>query len=64
MLKTPFGRLGHIALTLAGKPPAAEVAANLRRLKQLLEKGEVTDTEHAVAGKFGRRFVGDHRQLD
>ncbi|MFI2651015.1 MULTISPECIES: SRPBCC family protein [Micromonospora] len=64
VLKTPFGRLGRIALTLAGKPPAAEVAANLRRLKQLLETGEVTDTEHAVAGKFARRFVGDHRQPD
>ncbi|MET8835893.1 SRPBCC family protein [Micromonospora sp. NPDC004540] len=61
VLKTPFGRLGRIALTLVGKPPAAEVAANLRRLKQLLETGEVTDTEHAVAGKFGRRPVDDHR---
>lgn len=64
VLKTPFGTLGRIALTLAGKPPAAEVAANLRRLKQLLETGEVTDTEHAVAGKFGRRFVGHHRHPD
>ncbi|MGQ5262326.1 SRPBCC family protein [Micromonospora sp. ZYX-F-536] len=61
VLKTPFGRLGRIALTLAGKPPAGEVAANLRRLKQLLETGEVTDTEHAVAGKFERRSVGPSR---
>ncbi|GIH18490.1 SRPBCC family protein [Rugosimonospora africana] len=51
-LKTPFGRLGHVALILVGKPPAAEVAANLRRLKQLMETGRVTDTDHAVAGKF------------
>ncbi|MEU1687469.1 SRPBCC family protein [Micromonospora sp. NPDC005707] len=64
VLETPFGRLGRIALTLAGKPPAAEVAANLRRLKQLLETGEVTDTAHAVAGKFGRRSVGDHHHPD
>ena len=58
VLRTPFGRLGHLALTLAGKPPAAEVAANLRRLKQLLETGEVTDTAHAVAGKFERGRSG------
>ncbi|WP_262285148.1 SRPBCC family protein [Micromonospora sp. MA102] len=62
VLKTPFGRLGRMALTLVGKPPGAEVAANLRRLKQLLETGSVTDTEHAVAGKFGRPAVGDHRR--
>ncbi|WBB65366.1 SRPBCC family protein [Micromonospora sp. WMMD812] len=54
VLTTPLGRLGHAALILIGKPPATEVAANLRRLKQLLETGEVTDTDHAVAGKFGR----------
>lgn len=53
-LKTPFGKLGHTALTLVGKPPAKEVAANLRRLKQVMETGEVTDTDHAVAGKFDR----------
>ncbi|MFC0504058.1 SRPBCC family protein [Micromonospora costi] len=57
-LTTPFGRLGLAALALMGKPPAAETAANLRRLKQLLETGEVTDTDHAVAGKFGRGAPG------
>ena len=55
MLKMPFGRLAPAALTLVGKPPAKEVAANLRRLKQLMETGGVTDTDYAVAGKFGRR---------
>jgi uncharacterized membrane protein len=55
VLKTPFGRLGRTALTLIGKPPAEEMAANLRRLKQLMETGGVTDTDHAVAGKFDRR---------
>ncbi|MFC0029910.1 SRPBCC family protein [Micromonospora chaiyaphumensis] len=64
VLRTPFGALGRIALTLIGKPPAAEVAANLRRLKQLLETGEVTDTAHAVAGKFERTAVSDHRHPD
>ncbi|MGI5149778.1 hypothetical protein ACQEVC_26140 [Plantactinospora sp. CA-294935] len=58
MLKTPLGRLGHAALTLVGKPPTEEVAANLRRLKQVLETGTVTDTDHAVAGKFDRRATG------
>ncbi|WP_256371305.1 SRPBCC family protein [Micromonospora sp. 15K316] len=52
LLAMPLGRLGRTALTLIGKPPAAEVEANLRRLKQLLETGKVTETEHAVAGKF------------
>ncbi|GAA3771990.1 hypothetical protein GCM10022225_69170 [Plantactinospora mayteni] len=47
-----------IVLTLVGKPPAAEVAANLRRLKQVLETGTVTDTDHAVAGTFERRATG------
>ncbi|MEE6263142.1 SRPBCC family protein [Plantactinospora sonchi] len=55
VLRTPFGGLGRGVLTLIGKPPAEEVAANLRRLKQVLETGEVTDTDHAVAGKFDRR---------
>lgn len=54
VLKTPFGRLGHAALILMGKPPAAEVAANLRRLKEVMETGRVTDTVHAVSGKFDR----------
>jgi uncharacterized membrane protein len=56
VLKTPLGRLSRTALALVGKPPAEEVAANLRRLKQLMETGRVTDTDHAVAGKFDREF--------
>jgi hypothetical protein len=58
VLKTPLGRLGHAALALVGKPPAEAVAANLRWLKQVLETGTVTDTDHAVAGKFDRRATG------
>jgi uncharacterized membrane protein len=58
VLMTPFGRLGRTALTLIGKPPAEEMAANLRRLKQVMETGGVTDTDHAVAGKFDRRSPG------
>jgi uncharacterized membrane protein len=53
VMKTPFGKLGRTALLLIGKRPAEEVSANLRRLKQLMESGHVTDTTYAVAGKFG-----------
>lgn len=54
VMKTPFGRLGRASLALMGKPPAAEVSANLHRLKEVMETGTVTDTSHSVAGKFTR----------
>ncbi|MBM0232036.1 SRPBCC family protein [Micromonospora sp. STR1_7] len=54
VIKTPFGRLGRVGLALMGRPPAGEVQSNLQRLKELLEDGVVTHTEHAVAGKFAR----------
>lgn len=53
VMTTPLGRLGRAALELARKSPVDEVSANLRRLKQVLETGKVTDTSYAVAGKFG-----------
>lgn len=52
VMRTPLGGLGRAALALIGKPAAEEVAANLRRLKELMETGRVTDLSHAVAGKF------------
>jgi uncharacterized membrane protein len=52
VMRTPLGRLGQRVLALMGKPPAGEVPANLRRLKEVLETGRVTSMEHAVAGKF------------
>ena len=55
VMTIPLGRWGATALGLIGKPPAAESEANLHRLQQLLETGEVTDTRHAVPGKFGPR---------
>ncbi len=55
VMKVPFGELGQIALDLIGKPPAEEIQANLLRLKELLETGKVTNTQHAVAGKFSSR---------
>jgi uncharacterized membrane protein len=54
VMKAPLGRLGRAALALIGKVPAEEVPANLRRLKELMETGRVTDTSYSVAGKFAR----------
>ena len=54
VMKAPLGRLGRAALALIGKFPAEEVPANLRRLKEVMETGRVTDTSYAVAGKFAR----------
>jgi uncharacterized membrane protein len=53
VLRSPLGRLGRAALAVIGKFPQEEVAANLRRLKQILETGQVTDASYAVPGKFG-----------
>lgn len=55
VMKAPLGRLGRAALALIGKPPADEVSANLRRLKEVMESGRVTDTSYSVAGKFAQR---------
>jgi hypothetical protein len=51
-MKAPLGRMGRAALALIGKFPAEEVSANLHRLKQLMETGNVTDTSFSMAGKF------------
>ena len=56
VMKVPLGRLGRAALALLGKFPAEEVAANLHRLKQVMETGRVTDTSYSVAGKFAQRL--------
>jgi uncharacterized membrane protein len=52
VMRAPLGRLGRAALALMGKFPAEEVAANLHRLKQVVETGKVTDTSYSVPGKF------------
>jgi uncharacterized membrane protein len=52
VMRAPLGRLGRAALALIGKFPAEEVSSNLRRLKQVMETGKVTDTSYSVAGKF------------
>lgn len=55
VLNYPLGTLGRAALALIGKYPALEVAANLKRLKQFMETGKVTDTRYAVSGKFSKK---------
>jgi uncharacterized membrane protein len=59
VIRTPLGGLGRAALNLIGKPPAEEIPSNLHRLKEVLETGTVTDTSHAVAGKFDRPTGSD-----
>jgi uncharacterized membrane protein len=54
VMQVPLGRFGRAALALIGKFPAEEVASNLRRLKELMETGSVSDTSYAVAGKFAQ----------
>jgi uncharacterized membrane protein len=54
VMKTPLGKFGRVSLALIGKFPAREVAANLHRLKEVMETGQVTDTSHSVERKFGR----------
>lgn len=54
VMKAPLGILGRTALALMGKFPAEEVAANLRRLKQVMETGKVTDESYSVRGKFSK----------
>jgi uncharacterized membrane protein len=47
-LAMPLGAIGRAVLALIGKFPEREVAANLIRLKQLLETGDGGDTPSAV----------------
>jgi hypothetical protein len=46
-MKAPLGRLGHVLLAFIGKFPAEEVAANLRRLKEVIETAKITDTSYS-----------------
>lgn len=52
LLRPPLGWIGRKILELLGKSPHEEVSANLRRLKQLLETGFVSDFSWSVADKF------------
>jgi uncharacterized membrane protein len=52
VMSMPGGWIAQAALAAVGKPPALEVRANLKRLKERLETGHVATTDYAVAGKF------------
>jgi len=47
----PGGRLGSLFTRLIGDEPELELAKDLRRLKQLLETGEIATTEGQPAGR-------------
>jgi uncharacterized membrane protein len=51
VMSAPLGRASRAVLASMGKFPAEEVLANLRRLKQVMETGRVTDRSYAVAGR-------------
>jgi uncharacterized membrane protein len=52
VMSIPGGPIAAAALAAIGKPPASEMHANLKRLKELLETGHVTTMDYAVPGKF------------
>jgi uncharacterized membrane protein len=54
VMKAPLGRLGRAALALIGKFPTEEIRSNLRRLKEVMETGRVTDTSYSAPGKFAQ----------
>jgi uncharacterized membrane protein len=55
VMSMPGGLIAAAVLAAIGKPPASEVRANLKRLKELLETGYVTTMDYAVPGKFAPR---------
>jgi uncharacterized membrane protein len=61
----PAGKVGVWIARLFGEEPALQVGDDLRRLKQLLETGEVATTLGQSTGKrsiFGRTFLGRRMQ--
>jgi uncharacterized membrane protein len=51
-LRVPLGKVGRTLLRVMGKSPREELAANLYRLKEVMEGGVVTDLSYSVPGKF------------
>ncbi|HZH28987.1 MAG TPA: SRPBCC family protein [Azospirillaceae bacterium] len=52
--EVPGGRLGEVVAAFAGRSPAEELRNGLRRLKQLIETGEVPTTEGQPHGTRSR----------
>jgi len=48
----PAGKLGRTIAKLFGKEPGQQVGGDLRRLKQILETGEVVRSEGTLDGNF------------
>ena len=48
----PAGKLGGLVAWLAGQSPASQLREDLRRLKQLLETGEVPTTDARIAKRL------------
>lgn len=47
----PGGKVGAAVAKLFGEEPSQQIADDLRRLKQLLEAGEIITTEHQPSGR-------------
>jgi uncharacterized membrane protein len=61
----PAGTLGATLAKLLGKEPGQQIEGDLRRLKQVLETGEVMQSDasihrgpHPAKPPFGRRYGG------
>lgn len=52
VMSMPGGLIGRAVLGAIGKPPAKELRANLKRLKEFLETGHVSTMDYAITGKF------------
>lgn len=50
----PAGRAGAFVVTLLGQNPASQIREDLRRVKQLLETGEVATAQNQPAGRRRR----------
>lgn len=49
--KPPGGRVGRALARMTGKEPAVQARHDLRRLKMLLETGEIADSRHPAQSK-------------
>lgn len=55
--RPPAGRLGVIIAKLLGEEPALQLEEDLRRLKQLMETGEIVTTQGQSAGRTRSRSL-------
>jgi hypothetical protein len=56
----PAGKLGETVARFFGEEPHQQLDDDLRRLKQVLETGEVVRSEGAPGGKRARREFPQH----